>query len=375
MSLRPFGRLDWKVSALGFGAMRLPLTGPGNESLVDEEESIRMIRRAVDLGVNYVDTAWPYHGEKSEGIVGRALKNGYRERVKIATKLPCWLVEKPDDFDRFLDEQLRRLDTDCIDFYLFHAIWRDRWEHIRSMNMIASAEKAMADERIRYLGFSFHDQTGLFREVIDAYDNWTLAQIQYNFLNETVQAGTAGLNYAAQKGLAVVVMEPLLGGNITRPQGRIKEIWENSGKKPADVALRWIWDKPGVSTILSGMSAMQQVLENIESARKSADSSLTGEEHELIERVRTAYSGLNTIPCTKCGYCMPCPHGLDIPYNFEVFNLSRVNPDMGRALYLWHFTESAKASQCQACGICEPLCPQKIPIMENMKKINRHFGQ
>ncbi|MFC1568928.1 aldo/keto reductase [bacterium] len=373
MRTRSFGKLNWQVSALGFGAMRLPLIKPGKEDLVDKLKAIQMIRHAIDQGVNYIDTAYPYHDEQSESIVGQALKEGYRDQVKVATKLPCWLLEKPEDFDKYLDIQLERLGIDQIDFYLFHAIWKDRWDRIKSLKMLDSAERAMADGRIRYLGFSFHDQYPLFKEIVDDYDNWTLAQIQYNFLNETVQAGTAGLKYATEKGLAVVVMEPLLGGSIANPSGKLKDVWKKAGKKPADVALRWLWDKPEVSVVLSGMSTMEQVDQNIQSACHSGIHSFSKEEHTLIEQVKGVYDQLPFIPCTNCKYCMPCPHGVDIPYNFELYNESLINQDLGKALYSWHFKESEKASNCQQCGICETQCPQKILIMKHLQTVSHQF--
>ena len=371
--LRSFGKLNWKVSALGFGAMRLPVINKNQTEQVDGSKAVRLIRHAIDLGVNYIDTAYPYHNEKSEGVVGKALKNGYREKVKIATKLPSWLLEKPEDFDKYLDIQLKRLEIDRIDFYLFHAVWKDRWQRIKSLKMLESAEKAITDGRIQYLGFSFHDQFPLFKEIVDAYDNWTLAQIQYNFLGEEIQAGTAGLKYAAEKGLAVVVMEPLLGGTIANPSGRIQTIWKEAGKKPADVALRWLWNKPEISTVLSGMSAMAQVNENCRSARRYSEGALTREEYALIERVKTAYSELPLVPCTACKYCMPCPHGVDIPYNFELYNQGLMNKDLGKALYTWHFNSSSKASHCQECGVCEEKCPQNIEIIKELKKVEEQF--
>ncbi len=372
MPLRRFGKDDWRCSALGFGAMRLPVDKSGNP---DAEESVRMIRHAIDRGVNYVDTAYPYHDEKSEGIVGLALKNGYREKVRIATKSPIWLLEKTGDFDRILDIQLKRLDSGPIDYYLFHAVWKDRWEKIKSLKLFDAAERAMDDGRIRHLGFSFHDQFPLFREIVDAYDNWTLAQIQYNFLYDKWQAGTAGLKYAAEKGLAVVVMEPLLGGQIARPNTAVREVWDKSGKQPADVALRWIWNKPGVSTVLSGMSAMNQVDANLESAYLSGIGKFTEEEETLIAGVKAVYANLPLIGCTDCKYCMPCPHGVDIPRNFEIYNESLMNADMGKALYLWHFNPGEKADRCRECGVCLEKCPQQIPITESLKKVRRRFQE
>jgi len=215
MQYRTFGKLDWQVSALGFGAMRLPTV----DGKIDEAEAIKMIRYAIDHGVNYVDTAYPYHDGKGEVLVGRALQDGYRQKVKLATKMPCWLVETPADFDKYLDEQLEKLQADHIDVYLLHAIWRERWTRMQKMKVFEWAELALADGRIGHLGFSFHGTLPLFKEVISAYD-WAMCQIQYNLINEDVQAGTEGLEYAAEKGVAVVIMEPLLGWGAGEPASR-----------------------------------------------------------------------------------------------------------------------------------------------------------
>jgi predicted aldo/keto reductase-like oxidoreductase len=371
MQYRKFGKLDWQVSALGFGAMRLPVIESDDGAKVDEPKAIEMIRYAIDHGVNYVDTAYPYHGGQGEVVVGQALQDGYREKVKLATKLPCWLVEKPEDFDRLLDEQLEKLQTDHVDFYLLHAVWRERWDRMQEMDALAWAEKAIADGRIGHLGFSFHGTLPLFKEVIDAYD-WTMCQIQYNLLNEDVQAGTEGLAYAAERGVAVVIMEPLLGGALVNPPPDVQRVWDEAGQTPADVALRWLWHKPQVSVVLSGMNALEQVQQNLESAEKSGVGRLTQEEHELVARVQAAYRGLESIPCTKCAYCMPCPNGVNIPRNFELYNqaVAYNTESLSKSLYNYHMPEAERASACIACRECEEKCPQQIEISDWMVQVH-----
>jgi len=375
MKYRKFGNLDWKPSALGFGAMRLPVID-GDHSKIDETEAIKMIRYAIDHGVNYVDTAYPYHRGNSEFLVGKALEDGYRERVKLATKMPTWLVESQSDMDRFLDEQLGKLQTDKIDFYLLHGLRKARWPKLRELDVFEWAENAMADGRIGRLGFSFHDEYELFEEIVDSYDGWTLCQIQYNYMDTHYQAGTRGLRYAASKGLAVVVMEPILGGMLAiKPPEAIQSIWGEAETKrsPAEWALQWVWNHPEVSLVLSGMSIMGHVIENIESASYSGPGTLTEAELKLIDRVREKYLEYGFIGCTACGYCMPCPEGLDIPKIFALYNEYYMK---GRDReVLSQYKEGAppeiQAGTCDRCGNCEELCPQQLPIRDLMAKAAR----
>jgi predicted aldo/keto reductase-like oxidoreductase len=373
MQYRRFGKLGFEVSALGFGAMRLPVI-EDSDGAIDEPKAIEMIRFAIDSGVNYVDTAYPYHKSKGENLVGQALQDGYREKVQLATKLPCWLIKTPDDFDKYLDEQLEKLQTDHVDFYLLHALWRERWDKMQRMKACEWAEKVLADGRIGHLGFSFHGTLPLFKEIIDAYD-WTMCQIQYNLLNEDVQAGTEGLEYAAGKGIAVVIMEPLLGGALASPPPDAQRVWDESDKNPVDMALRWLWNKPGVTTILSGMGTLEQVQQNLESADRSGVGTLTQEEADLVTRVQEAYKALDAIPCTKCEYCMPCPNGINIPRNFELYNqaVAYGTEGLSKALYNYHMPKEERADACIACGECEEKCPQQIEISEWMGRVHERL--
>jgi predicted aldo/keto reductase-like oxidoreductase len=376
MKYRKFGGLEWKPSALGFGCMRLPTSGkePGD---IDEPEAMRMVRYAIDHGVNYLDTAYPYHAQKSEPFVGRVLKDGYREKVRVATKLPCWLVESAEDFDRFINEQLARLQVDHIDFYLLHGLNNKNWPKMRDLGVLPWAEGAIADGRIGHLGFSFHDTYEVFQEIVDAYD-WTFCQIQYNYMDITHQAGMKGLQYAASKGLAVVVMEPLLGGRLARPPARIQAIWDSAPKRrtAADWALQWVWNQPEVSLLLSGMSTMQHVEENVASAAASGIDTLSAEELALVARVRDTHNNLCPIPCTECGYCMPCPSGVDIPRVFRVFNSGVMHDDAegARGEYKWT-PEEARAGKCTQCQECEEVCPQQIPVSEWMVHVDEVLAQ
>jgi predicted aldo/keto reductase-like oxidoreductase len=380
MQYRDFGRTDWKVSALGFGCMRLPTTDKKPMSArIDRKKATRMIRHAIDRGVNYVDTAYPYHGGKSENFLAGVLKDGYREKVKLATKSPVWLIKKGRDFDKYLDEQMKRLRTDHIDLYLFHALNGKNWkETVLKFGLLDRAEAALDDGRIGRLGFSFHDNFKAFKGIVDGYDGWSFCQIQYNYLDTVNQAGTKGLRYAASKGLAVVIMEPLLGGRLATPPKPVRKILDSSvtDRSPADFALQWIWNQPEVSVVLSGMSTFGQVRGNLVSADGSGVGSLRKGELRLIERLQKKYMELSPVPCTKCSYCMPCPNGVNIPVNFEVYIDGVVNNDLkgARRAYSRFMNEKARASSCIGCRKCERKCPQRILISEWMPKIDSILG-
>jgi predicted aldo/keto reductase-like oxidoreductase len=374
---RQFGELDWKVSALGFGAMRLPVID-NEQTNVNEPEAIRMIRYAIDHGVNYLDTAYGYHGGNSERIVGLALRDGYRERMKLATKMPVRTVEVAADFDRIFNEQLERLQTDKIDFYLLHGLNGRSWPKARDMGILPWAEEKMSAGQFDYLGFSFHDELDVFKEIVDAY-NWTFCQVQYNYMDIEIQAGRKGVEYAANKGLAIVVMEPLRGGKLGQQPESVMKVWESAPQKrsPAEWALLWVLDQPEISVALSGMSTMEQVVENVAVSSRSAPGMLTDEELALYGRVREAYQGMCPIPCTSCEYCMPCPNGVDIPRNFQIYNDAVMYNDMrtGRFYYRGgRIEEEQRADQCIECGECLDACPQEIDIPEWLKKVHAELG-
>jgi hypothetical protein len=377
MKYRKFGKLDWNVSVLGFGCMRLPTKG--QESDIDDPTAIRMVRYAIDHGVNYVDTAYGYHDGESERFVGRALKDGYRKKVRVATKLPVWEVEKADDFDRLLNEQLGKLDMEHIDFYLLHALNKDSWSKVHRLGVLKWAEDAIADGRIGHLGFSFHDRHETFIEIVDTYDGWDFCQIQYNYQDIDIQAGTKGLQHAASKGLAVIIMEPIRGGRLTNPPQAIQDLWDTAEAKrtPADWALQWVWNQPEVTLALSGMSIMEHVEQNLASADASGPNTLTQDELALIAQVRDKYLEVVPVPCTGCLYCMPCPNGVEIPGNFEVYNEGAMfdRPEEARRRYVEWFKEDARASACIQCRECEELCPQQILISEWMIPVHEVLGE
>jgi predicted aldo/keto reductase-like oxidoreductase len=372
MKYRKFGKLDWKVSALGFGAMRLPVLN-GDHAAINEPESIKMIRYAIDHGVNYIDSAYFYHRGNSEVLVAKALRDGYREKVRIATKLPCGDVHVEQDIDRLFNEQITRLQTNKVDFYLLHGLNKMEWPKVRDFGVLKWAERKMAQGQIGHLGFSFHDEYNVFREIIDAYDNWTMTQIQYNYMDEQTQAGTKGLEYAHKKGLAVVVMEPIRGGRLAKPPEKVAKIWAEAPvqRTPAEWALRWVWNHAEVATALSGMGSMEQVIENLAYAEHSQPGNLKSDELALIGKARDAYVSLTAVACTGCRYCMPCPNDVDIPRVFEFYNEALIYNTVAEQRRMYNFPgrfKDHRADKCTKCDQCVDKCPQKLAIPDLLEK-------
>jgi predicted aldo/keto reductase-like oxidoreductase len=378
---RKFGKTNEMVSILGFGCMRLPIIG-SDPTKIDEEKAINMIRYAIDAGVNYVDTAYPYHGTgftqggASEPFVAKALKDGYRERVKLATKLPSWLIKTRSDMDKYLNEQLERLETKTIDFYLVHALNADVWPVLKEAGITEFLDQAIQDGRIKYAGFSFHDQVGLFKEIVDYY-SWSFCQIQYNYLDVDYQAGKEGLKYAAAKGLGIAVMEPLRGGNLVNLPKEAKDIVDQADVKrtPVEWALRWVWNHPEVSVVLSGMNTMEHVTENVKVAQDAQANSLTTKEEKFIDEVKILFKEKIKVNCTACQYCMPCPEGINIPGCFSAYNdywVFDATPE-AKQRYEILLKIASPASKCVECGQCESHCPQGIAIRKELKNVKELF--
>ncbi len=377
MKYRIFGKTGLNISALGFGCMRLPIIGK-DMSQIDEKKAIEMIHLAIDSGVNYIDTAYSYHtkdfskGGSSEPFLAIALKNGYREKVHIATKLPSWLVRSREDMDSYLSEQLERLDTGSIDFYLLHGLKRSEWDKLVREDVFGFLDSAVRAGMIRYAGFSFHDDIGLFKEIVDAY-NWTFCQIQYNYFDEHFQAGKEGLEYAAERDLAVVIMEPLRGGSLVKDlPSEARQVFKETVPERSVVewALRWIWNQPGVSVVLSGMSQLDQVMENLKLADNISEARWSAEDEAAIQKAKRIIRQLQRVNCTTCGYCMPCPEGVNIPRNLALSNDHHIfNDQNARYRYQAVLTESERASSCIQCGQCEEKCPQHIPIQTELQHV------
>ena len=369
MKYRTITRDKIKVSALGFGTMRLPTLQSGK---VDQEVAVRMIRHGIDGGINYIDTAAPYHDGDSETVVGQALKNGYREKVLIADKYPTWEATQKSDLDRTFDDQRAKLGVDCIDVYLLHNLHKGLMESVKKFEMIDWIAKKREQGKIRYLGFSFHDDLILFCNIVDMFD-WDVCQIQYNYVSEQTQAGTKGLEYAARKGLSAIIMEPLFGGALANPKGQLAEVFTRHGKNPVDLALRWLWDKPEVSLVLSGMSSMEQTVQNLEIAGRSGVGTLAAEEQDVIAEAQKLYKDSFPVQCTKCRYCMPCPFEVDIPFNFELYNNISAMPDSATLMKIMYsniLSSTQQAAHCTECGECEQKCPQHLPIPQLLKQVD-----
>ena len=378
MQYRSFGKLDWQVSALGFGGMRFP-TLDKNPANIDEKATIKMIRRAIDGGVNYIDTAQFYHGGMSEVVIGKALKDGYRDKVKICTKLPTFFVRKPEDYEFYLNQQLDRFQLDEFDFYFIQGLNKHSWQIAQKFNLLERAENAMKAGKFGYLGFSFHDDLETFKTIIDGTDLWTSCLIQYNYMDTEYQAGTEGLKYASGKGIAVAVMEPLRGGALAKePPKSVAEVFERAHIKrsPAEWAFLWLWNQPEVAVALSGMDCMAHVEENLEYADHAAPNSFSDEDHAFIEKIKEKYQEISPIQCTACRYCMPCPNGVNIPKIFSLYNdgYNYENHRASRMFYRQMIPTNEQADQCVDCGECMEKCPQHLPIPEWLEKVHGWLG-
>jgi predicted aldo/keto reductase-like oxidoreductase len=382
---RNFGKTNEKVSVLGFGAMRLPALD-NDPTKIDEKEAIKMIRYSIDQGVNFIDTAYPYggfdmyKGGQSEPIVAKALKDGYREKVKISTKLPTWLIETRADMDKYLNEQLERLETDVIDFYMIHGVTKNYWEKMKELGFEEFLDKAIEGGKIKYAGFSFHDRIELFKEVVDYYD-WSFCLIQYNYLDDNYQAGREGLEYAFNRGLGVATMEPLRGGQIAvNIPEEVKDTFDQAVVKrtPAEWALRWVWNHSEVSVVLSGMNTMDDVKENLRISSDAQSNSLTKKELIVVDHAKKVFNDKLEVGCTGCGYCLPCPNGVNIPENFAKYNDYYLfgTPETKERFkfgYEMGLLNGQRASACNECGLCEEHCTQEIPIMQVLKKVKKLY--
>ena len=375
MKTMKFPGTDITASCLGFGCMRLPMA----EDKIDRPEAIALIRKAIDSGITYIDTAYGYHNGESETVVGLALKDGYRERVTLATKLPVWKVEKPEDMERLLDEQLSRLQVEYVDFYLLHALDWESYQKVRDMGAHDFLNRMIEKGKIRYPAFSFHDDAEAFRKIVTDYP-WKMAQVQMNVLDEFNQATLKGAQeFAEQRGIGVVVMEPLRGGALARniPE-EVQALYDQAETKrsPVEWAFRWIYDKSAFVTTLSGMSNLEQLEDNLAIFDKAEVGVMTEAEKDMMTEVRKAYESRIRVGCTGCEYCMPCPKGVKIPNIFRGVDSASMfgTLDSFKKRYEGMGEKGEGANQCVKCGLCEKACPQHISIRAHLEAIHKEFA-
>ena len=364
-----FPKIGAESTMLGFGCMRLPTTAEGK---INEPEAIAMIRHAIDSGLKYIDTAYPYHGGESELVVGKALQDGYRDKVLLATKLPVWEVKTHEDMMRLLDEQLAKLQTDHVDFYLLHAMGKGRLDEMRKLDYKSFLAEALAQGKIRFPSFSFHDNYDAFMEILNDYD-WAMCQVQMNFLDDKSQATLEGIREAGRRGVGVVVMEPLRGGLLANPPQDIVDFYARQPvqRTPVEWAFRYLCGMPEVITILSGMSTWDQLNDNLRIFDMPERPVLTAEEQQLFVDVKEAYYACTKTRCTSCRYCQPCPKGVAIPQIFTGYDTTLMRKDgdfSGR--YKQIVTDGHDASLCVKCRKCESACPQHLPIVQYLEEIH-----
>lgn len=367
MEYKEYGKTGMKVSRFGLGCMRFPS---------EESEAIEMVRYAIDNGVNYLDTAYMY--ENSEVITGKALKDGYRHKTYLATKSPIWHITKHEDFETRLDEELTRLGTDYIDVYLLHNLNPENWEVVKKYDGFTFLDKMIQKGKIRHKAFSLHNSLSAFKEIADSFD-WEMAQIQLNILDVNNQAGLEGLHYAADKGMAVVIMEPLRGGYILNniPEQALEAIKAYPEQRSfVEWCFRWLYNMPDVATILSGTKNLEQLKDNLRIFENSASGVMSEKDLALIDGIREAFEAQKSIGCTGCSYCMPCPSGVNIPEVFRLYNShQRMKAHwVDKGTYNGILVPSGGgADQCVSCGLCQQQCPQSLEIPELLKKVHGEF--
>lgn len=361
-----------KVSTLGFGLMRFPILEEDN-SKINKNEAMKMLQYLYENGVNYFDTAYVYHGQTSEELLGEFLQTIDRKAVNIATKLPMWLCKNYDDYQKYFDTHLERLKTNYIDFYLTHSLSKKTFEEMKKLNVFKFLEEKKKEGAIKYIGFSFHDELPVFKEIIDSYD-WDFCQVQINYLDVDYQQGLEGIAYAKEKGIDVIVMEPLKGGRLANlPDDALKIFEENKVSiKPIELAQRWVYNQD-IKIMLSGMSSIEQIKENLRIAETANDRKLTKEEEKSAKDIKTFLDSKIKVGCTACGYCMPCPCEVNIPSVFSKYNDLSVygNIEKNKNDYILMIEKDEDARACVACGQCQSLCPQNLAIIDKLKEADQ----
>ena len=382
MLYNKLGKTNLEVSRLGFGTMRLPTTGSNDEII--ESEASEMLTYGIENGINIIDTAYPYHSKtldgsgESETFVGEFLKeNNYREDILLSTKSPSWAIEKKEDFDFYLDEQLKKLQTDYIDIYLLHSLTVPDWENVKNLDVLDFLDDCLATGKAKHVGFSSHIEVDYLIEIIDEYPKWEVVMTQMNYLDEYYQSGVMGLDYLKDTNIGSMIMEPLRGGRLVQniPQ-EIQNLWDSAEVKrtPVEWAMQYLWNRDDVDCVLSGMTSLDQVKENVEIANKIDE--ISENDQELIREVARTYRTFLGNNCTRCGYCMPCPHGVDIINCLTEYNIAHMlnDPKASAMQYFSLIDDDSRADSCVQCMECIPFCTQMLDIPEELVKVHEYFG-
>lgn len=382
MLYNKLGKTNLKVSRLGFGTMRLPTTGSNDEII--ESEASEMLTYGIENGINIIDTAYPYHSKtldgsgESETFVGEFLKeNNYREDILLSTKSPSWAIEKKEDFDFYLDEQLKKLQTDYIDIYLLHSLTVPDWEKVNGLNVLDFLDDCLTTGKVKHVGFSSHIEVDYLIEIIDEYPKWEVVMTQMNYLDEYYQSGVMGLDYLKETNIGSMIMEPLRGGRLVQNIPKeVQTLWDSADVKrtPVEWALQYLWNRDDVDCVLSGMTSLNQVKENIEIANRIDE--ISENDHELIREVARTYKTFLGNNCTRCGYCMPCPHGVDIINCLTEYNIAHMlnDPKASAMQYFSLIDDDSRADSCVQCMECIPFCTQMLDIPEELVKVHEYFG-
>ena len=382
MLYNKLGKTNLKVSRLGFGTMRLPTTGSNDEII--ESEASEMLTYGIENGINIIDTAYPYHSKtldgsgESETFVGEFLKeNNYREDILLSTKSPSWAIEKKEDFDFYLDEQLKKLQTDYIDIYLLHSLTVPDWEKVNGLNVLDFLDDCLTTGKVKHVGFSSHIEVDYLIEIIDEYPKWEVVMTQMNYLDEYYQSGVMGLDYLKETNIGSMIMEPLRGGRLVQNIPKeVQTLWDSADVKrtPVEWALQYLWNRDDVDCVLSGMTSLNQVKENIEIANKIDE--ISENDQELIREVARTYKTFLGNNCTRCGYCMPCPHGVDIINCLTEYNIAHMlnDPKASAMQYFSLIDDDSRADSCVQCMECIPFCTQMLDIPEELVKVHEYFG-
>ncbi len=382
MLYNKLGKTNLEVSRLGFGTMRLPTTGSNNEII--ESEANEMLTYGIENGINIIDTAYPYHSKtldgsgESETFVGEFLKeNNYREDILLSTKSPSWAIEKKEDFDFYLDEQLKKLQTDYIDIYLLHSLTVPDWEKVKGLDVLDFLDDCLTTGKVKHVGFSSHIEVDYLIEIIDEYPKWEVVMTQMNYLDEYYQSGVMGLDYLKETNIGSMIMEPLRGGRLVQNIPKeVQTLWDSADVKrtPVEWALQYLWNRDDVDCVLSGMTSLNQVKENIEIANKIDE--ISENDQELIREVARTYRTFLGNNCTRCGYCMPCPHGVDIINCLTEYNIAHMlnDPKASAMQYFSLIDDDSRADSCVQCMECIPFCTQMLDIPEELVKVHEYFG-